>query len=85
MDRREEESRENREKRGRGREREREREREKGREGGREGGAGMPWSDFAPKADAPREAHLVAALFTACEEGDSERVYLVLKDCTKEG
>jgi ankyrin repeat protein len=31
------------------------------------------------------EENQIAMLFTACEEGDADRVYLVLKECTKEG
>lgn len=39
----------------------------------------MPWSDFAPKNDADAKEMQTALLFTACEEGDADRTFLVLK------
>ena len=44
----------------------------------------MPWSDFAPAEDAPDREQQVARLFTACEAGDNDRAFLVLKACEKQ-
>jgi len=41
-------------------------------------------SDFAPKNDTDPRALQIALLFTACEEGDAERIHIVLNACIKE-